>query len=352
MSAAILITLIRKDIRLFFANRFFALVTVLGLVFYSLVYHMMPRTVDERMEIGLLADRLPEAFSEQLADEGMLIEQYTTEAALREAVASGGMPVGIIFPADLASRLAVGHKPQAQILLSADIPVELRDIYALVVEEWVATIVGQPLNLAVTEEVLGVELAGGQVAPRDRMLPLFAAFILMLETLGLASLITAEIAGGTIRALLVTPLRTEGLFLGKGLTGVGLAFSETAILMTLTGGLRQETLLVLAVLLLGAILVTGIAFLLASAARDLMSVMAWGILLMLLLVIPALNILIPGLASSWIRALPSYYLVESLHQIINYGHSWAEVSGHLLALAAYAAAILATGVVVLRRRFR
>jgi ABC-2 type transport system permease protein len=245
-----------------------------------------------------------------------------------------------------------GEKIQAHIYFSAELPQELREIYPIMVEEWISTMSGQSLNIEATEEILGPDRAGNQIPPRDRMLPLFAVFLLMVETLGLASLISSEIVGDTLRALLVTPLSVEGLFIGKGITGVGMAFTETALLMMFTGGLSDQPLLILTALFLGAMLVTGIAFLIASVSKDLMSVMAWGILVILLLAIPSFSVLLPGLTSDWMKVVPSFYLVDAVHRVTNFEASWAEVRVDLLALLGFAIVFLSSGVWVLRRRLR
>jgi len=212
--------------------------------------------------------------------------------------------------------------------------------------------VGQPLNIEASEEVLGIDTAGAQIPPRDRMLPLFAVFVLLMETLGLASLISAEIEGGTIQALLVTPMRVEGLFTGKGVTGVSLAFVQTLLLMGVTGGLEQQPLLILTALLLGALLATGIAFMIASVARDMMSVIAWGVLAIVALSIPALGVLLPGTISDWIKIIPSYYLVDTVHRSANFNAGWGDVGQNLLVLLACALAFLWLGVVAVRRKYR
>ena len=47
--------LVNKDYRLYFRNRFFAIITILGIVVYLIIYFVMPKTVDENLEIGLHA---------------------------------------------------------------------------------------------------------------------------------------------------------------------------------------------------------------------------------------------------------------------------------------------------------
>jgi ABC-2 type transport system permease protein len=141
------------------------------------------------------------------------------------------------------------------------------------------------------------------------------------------------------------------LFVAKGLTGVGLAFVQVTLLMAVTGGLAQRPLLVLLALLLGAMLVTGVGFLLASVGRDLLSVMSWGVLAMLVLVIPSIGILLPGLISGWVRVIPSHYLVDTVHRVANFGAGWGDVGINLLALLAFSSALFWLGGAVLKRRF-
>jgi ABC-2 type transport system permease protein len=352
MTAAMLGALLRKDVILYAGNRFFALVTVLGLVFYVGIYYVMPQDVDERLVMAVYAPGLPERFLSQLEETGIVLAPLPSPEALRAAVADHDYEVGVIFPETFAQRLAAGQDETIQLLFAADFPQEFRELYATIFRELAFAFSGRPLNVTVQEEILGVDRAGAQVPYRDRMLPLFAVFILMIETFGLASLIANEVTSGTLAALMVTPLRVEGLFVAKATFGVGLAFTQVTLLMALTGGLAQQPLLILLALLLGSLLVTGIGFLIASVATDLMSVMGWGILVMLTLSLPAFTVLIPGITTAWVRLIPSYYLVNVVYQVVNSGWGWADAGPDLLALLAFALFFLGLGVVTLQRRFR
>lgn len=352
MNASMIATIVRKDLVLFFKNRYFAVVTIVGLVAYTAIYYIMPRTVDETLDIGIVAPELPPAFATSLRGEGIDLQVQEDEATLKEAITEGDLPVGVVFPSDLLPSIATGDRPEVQVYFNADLPAEFRDLYPILVEEWISLMLGTPLAIDATEHVLGTDRAGAQVPPRDRMLPMMAVFLLFVEMLGLASLISAEIADGTIKALLVTPLQVEGLFVGKGITGTGLAFMESGILMAVTGGLSEQPLVILTALLIGALLVTGIAFLVASISKDLMAVMANGMLVLIVLAIPAFNVLLPGLTTDWVKILPSFYLVEAVHQVINFGASWGEVADELITLFAFALAFGGAGVLVLRRRFQ
>jgi ABC-2 type transport system permease protein len=352
MNAEMIGALLRKDLVLFFSNRFFALVTILALVAYAAIYFLMPDQVDETLEMAIYTTESTVPLGPELAESGVVLHEMSSPEALREAVAAGEQQVGAVLPAGFARNVALGQPQTVQLYFSAAFPEEFKELYIIFFRELGFILSGQPLNIEVEEEVLGVDRAGEQIAYRDRMLPLFAIFVLMVEMLGLASLIAGEITEGTISALLVTPLRVEGLFTAKAIFGVGLAFIQAVLLLAVTGGLNQQPLLVLVLLLLGAFLVTGLGFLIASVAHDLMSVMGWGVVAIVAMSLPAFSVLLPGLTTGWVRAIPSYYLVDGMNQVLNYGAGWEEVGGNLLALALLSALFLALGIVVLRRRFR
>lgn len=352
MNPRMISALIGKDFKLYFSNRFLAVITGLGLVAYLGIYFLLPATVDERLELGLYLPEVPPALAEMLKAEEVHFYRAESEEALRQAVLAGDVPAGYAFPDNLLAQLHSGSRVTAHLYLSPDVPLDFKDIYEVVLDEFAFAISGQSVDIETTEIMLGPDLAGQPIAPRDRLLPLLAVLVLMVECLGLASLIAAEIESGTLRALLVTPLTMSGLFVGKGIFGTLFAFAQATLLMLLTGGLAHQPVLILLALLCGAALVTGVAFLIAAVGRDLMSVMAWGMLAILLLGLPAFAVLVPGLISNWVKLIPSYYLVDTVYRVLNFGAGWGEVVGNLALLALSAAAFMFLGVVVLKRKFQ
>jgi ABC-2 type transport system permease protein len=351
MNPRALFAMLAKDVRLYFANRFFAFITILGLVFYILIFFLLPKEVDETLELAFYPPVLPQALMDILSEEGVVLATYESEQALKDAVAAGDELVGIALDPDFGLKIAGGEKPRVHIYYSAALPEELQGIYKLLVEELSFMLTGRTLDVDAEQEIIGMDMAGQQVGVRQRMLPLFAMFVLIIETLGLASLITTEIETGTLRAVLTTPLRVEGMFLAKSVTGIGLAFVQAIIILAVTGGLQREPASILVILLVGCLLMTGVSFLIASLARDLMSVMGWGVMMLIILIIPGINILLPGLVSNWIRVIPTYYLVTPVYQVINLGAGWGEVSRSVLILLAYSLGLYALGIFAVRRRF-
>jgi len=351
MNWRIIGALITKDLSLFFRNRFFAIITVLGLVFYIVIYLVMPKSVDESLEIGLYAPVALPAF-EQIQEEGLEIEVVETEEALKEAVVEGEHIAGIVLPADIMEAIMSGQKPRISVYFAADMPEEIKDAVGVVIKELAYQQTGQELAIEVSEEILGPDMLGMQIPPRDRLRPLLAVALLIFETLGLANLINEEVERRTVQALLVTPMTVKDLFVAKGAIGMLLAFVQALFFMAVVGGMNQQPLIVFIVLLLGAVLVTGAGFIIAALGKDFMSVMAWGMVIFIILFIPAFGVMLPGAVTGWIKVIPSFYLVDTVHRAANFGAGWGDTWRNLLILLGFDVALVWIGIIALRRKLQ
>ncbi|MEL7562496.1 ABC transporter permease [Dehalogenimonas sp. 4OHTPN] len=351
MSPRTIKALLKKDIALFTGNRFYLLITVIGLIFYIAIYLILPSKVDEKLSLGMYAPVVPPAF-EQLTAQGAEIDFFETEEALKQVVLDGDHQVGVSLPADIMDIWNAGGKPDITVYYSATAPPEIAEAIVTLIKELSYIQTGQALQFDTTEEILGPDLLGAQIALRDRMRPMLAVLILLTEVMTLAALIAVEIEQGTARALLVTPMRTSDLFAAKGILGVGLALGQAVIFMGLVGGFSHQPILILTTLILASIFVVGAGFLLASLARDTNAVTGWGIMVLILLAVPGFGAVVPGLLADWAKAIPSYYLIDTVNRVVNYGAGWGDVSGNLLVMSGITAVLLGAGLAVLRRRFQ
>jgi len=345
-------TLVYKDVVLFFRNRLFAPVTILMLVSFTAIYFLMPGSVDETFRIGLYAPKASPFFIELMEEEGLIIQKMASENALKHAMVEGQYNVGIVLPGSLSEEFKAGISSRIKVYFGADFPEELQDAYINLLQEVTYVISGQPMSVEASEQILGHDMTGMQIPLRKRMIPLFAIFILMTETMGIAGLITEERERHTLQALLSTPLRIEGLMLSKCITGIGLAFAQVMVIMAVIGGLRHQPLLILGTLLLGSLLVTGIGLMMASVGKDMLSVSSWGILAMLILGIPSFGVMLPGVISEWVRIIPSFYFIDTIHHVVNFKADLGGVWQNLLILLAFGTAFLWIGGMVLRRKLR
>jgi ABC-2 type transport system permease protein len=351
MTWRIVNSLVAKDISLFFRKKGIVALTVLGLVFYLVIYFVMPPNVNEELKIGLYAPSVPFGL-EMAKQEGLDIEIVDSEDILQSGVTDGTYLVGISLPADIQQQLASGEKADVQLYFTADAPEEIREAMVTLIKELAYMQTGQLLPVEISTEILGEDMLGNQIPPRDRMRPLFAVFIIFMEILGLANLLSEEVERRTAQALLVTPVSTVDLFAAKSIAGIGLAFVQAVIFMAIVGGMNVQPLIIVVALLLGSAMATGIAFLISAFAKDFMSVLAWSIPALVILLVPSFSVLFPGSITGWIEVIPSFYLVDTVHRVANFASGWGDIWMNLVILLAFSIVILWAGILVLRRKFQ
>lgn len=350
MNLQIITALVRKDLTLFFRNRFFALVTMLGLVAYAVIYWLMPNTVEETFEMAIFAPSLTAQLGDISTNEGIELVSYDSIDELKADVEAGDQQIGVVISDETLTQIVMGEKGRIDLYFNSTTPDEFKELFTVLFSQVAYFLGGDVANIETNEEILGPNTVGDPVPARDRMRPLLAIFVILIETLGLATLLGEEIAGGTAQAILTTPLRLEGLVAAKGITGFILTFGQAVLLMAAVGGFSNQPLLIVIILILGALMATSIGFLLAAVTRDMMSVMSWGMLVIIILAIPAVGVLIPGTLTTWSQAIPSYYLVDTIHQVGNFGASWAETGGNLITLLVYDVVLFGLGIWILRRK--
>ena len=352
MNSRVIRALLKKDFALFMSNRFYMLITFLGLIFYVGIYFILPSAVDEKIGLALYAPVVPPVFTQLTGEDSISIEYFPDAELLKQSVLNGDYDVALSLPDNIMDTGQTGEKPEITVYYSSSTTPELKDAIVALVKELSYAQTGQSLNYDTTEEILGPDNLGSQITLRDRLRPLLAIFILLVEILSLAGLISIEIEQGTARALFTTPMRISDLFVAKGIIGVGLAFIQSILFMQIVGGFSDKPEIIIITLFIGSLMVTGISFLLASLARDIMAVTGWGMLILVIFAIPGFGTVVPGLLSDWAKVIPSYYLTDTMNRIVNYGAGWPDVGMNLVILTIFTIVVVCGGMVTLRRRYR
>jgi ABC-2 type transport system permease protein len=94
------------------SNRFYLLITIVGLVFYIGIYFVLPADLDEKLSLAMYAPVVPPVFSQLTGHEGVDIEYFTDEEALQKAVLDGKYQVAVSLPPDIMQTWAAGGKPE------------------------------------------------------------------------------------------------------------------------------------------------------------------------------------------------------------------------------------------------
>lgn len=351
-------TLVAKDVRLFFRNPFFAVITLLGLLVFIAAYYLLPGAAQDTLSTALV---LPGPQGQELADYLSLVMEsdvLPVEDALIESVTRGDYKAGLVLDDKTISNLQQQEKVTVAVYLapgaSPDLYQAVKDIYTVGLNS--ISFSGEALGINIDEEivVLGADVLGivRPIALRERILPLFLLLVFSIELMGMANLISDEMEKNTVQALLVSPLSIGQFFTAKALVGMLLAFTQVMLMVLATGTFMRSPILIVLILVLASMMLTGLAFLIASLARSMLSVLAWSTLILLLLVVPGMGVVFPVMAGDWIRAIPTFYVVDSLHRVLNFEAGWTDISGHLLMLALSGVLFLAAGSSLLRRRLR
>lgn len=348
--------LIEKDLTLYFRNQFFALVTGLGLVAYLVIYFLMPASAEDELRFGLHVEASAASAVDERLGEFVTAQRFDSEEALVAALEENEVPAGLSLTAAQAAAIERGESVTVRAYYAPGIPEDVRSAYDDVLTV-LMNVVGSPAGnefgaIEEESEVLGPDLSGQPIAARDRLLPTLILAVLITETMGLATLITEEVEKDTARALLTSPMRLSHFFTGKTIMGVSLAFVQVLLIVIITGRITAAPFMLVTALLLGSLLVTGLAFIIAALSSDFTSVMGYSIIFLLVLAIPAMTVIFPAIATEWVEIIPTYYLVDTLHRVLNFGADWGDVGRNLLTLATISLGALGLGSLALRRRLQ
>jgi ABC-2 type transport system permease protein len=263
--------------------------------------------------------------------------------------------VGVAFPERFLADLVTGARGlEVTVYTHAAAPPELRQAVTSFVREAAFELAGDALPVQFPDEkdvVVGVDRLGDQVSLREKMRPMLLFIVLMMETFSMASLVSTEVLERTVTAVLVTPAKVTDFIAAKTIFGTLVSLTQALIVLALVGGLTASNWsLMLAVLLIGAVMFTGIALLVGAAGKDFMGQLFYAMLFTVPMLIPAFAVLFPGSVAPWVRVLPTFPIIDVLVRTTVYGGGWREAAGSLAYALAWLAVLFGAGVVALKRK--
>lgn len=403
---AILGALLKKELIAYSRDKLYLFLTLLTLVFVVVIFWVVPDTVEESLtlavsppvqtliEDGVETFRAMGATEEQLAElrqtdlaegeEGLALVEFENEAdmtaviegtleawrtgegelVLRDREAGEEKPtdaervrvdIGIAFPETFISDVATGKEGVwVTVYSDAAVPEEIQGAMTSFVREAAYQLAGKQLPVEMPDEdtiVLGTDRMGDQVSMRDKLIPMLAFMMLLIETFSMASLISVEVLQRTVTAVLVTPARVVDFLTAKTIFGTGLALSQGLIVLALVGAFTaQNWWLLLITMLIGAMMFTGVAMVVGAAGKDFLGQLFYAMLFTVPLLIPAFSVLFPGSAATWVRVLPTFPLLDALVNITIYDAVWADVWRSFALGAAWLVVLFGAGLLVLKRK--
>ena len=101
---------------------------------------------------------------------------------------------------------------------------------------------------------------------------------------------------------------------------------------------------------MGAMMFTGVALFVGSAGKDFMGQLFYTMLVTVPLLIPAFAVMFPGTAATWVQAIPTYPIINTLFGAFNYGSTWSDVAGSLAYAALWLVILFGAGLFTLKRK--
>ncbi len=404
--SAILRALLKKEFVAYSRDKLYLFLTLLTLVFVVAVFWIMPDSVDETITLavsppvqimiaeGVETFRAMGVPEEQLAEfseiglaeggEGVdlvgfddvaemtavidgSLEAWRTDAGeivLRDREAGGEKPdnakrlsvdIGVAFPESFIADVAAGTEGVTVTVYSdAAAPPEIENAMTSFVREAAHQLAGRDLPVTMPDEdtiVLGIDRAGDQVSYRDKLVPMLAFMILLIETFSMASLISVEVLQRTVTAVLVTPARIADVLAAKSIFGTGMALVQGLIVLGLVGAFTaQNWWLLVITLLLGSMMFNGVAMIVGSAGKDFLGQLFYAMALTVPLILPAFSVLFPGSAALWVQAIPTFPVLDSLVNITLYDAGWADVWRSFGFALLWVAVLYGAGLFTLKRK--
>jgi len=355
--------IVRKDLAQILRNRFVAVISVMVIVIFAVIYYILPSDVDEVFKMGFyldigqeaaaefgleggedeIASRLSEAGGAE-TEEGLELVWAESTEDLKRLVEEEEVSAGVSF-------VISDQEPELVLYVSSKTPEEVTEAGEAIGSEIGYALIGYELPADFQATVIGQDMAGQQIPMRDRLRVILLAFVFLLELFSLGNLLMEEVQRKTALALLVTPVTLTDFISAKAITGILNTFLLGLLTALLLGALSTSTWLAILVLLfLGAAMMVGIAFIVGAMSRDFISMSIIAMIPFVVLVIPGFLVIYPGFDSPILKAIPTYWLLDPLNGILNYGMGLSDYIMSLAYIVLFTAAFFVLGFVILRRR--
>jgi ABC-2 type transport system permease protein len=269
---------------------------------------------------------------------------------LRGLVAAHDLDAGLVLSRGFDDAVAAGRQPDLQFYVSGESLASNRVVLAVTTVDLVRGASGDEPPVAVVVTPIGDE---DYVPIGDRLLPFTVLYAVMVAALFVpAATLVDEREKRTLDAVLVTPTKLSEVLLAKGAFGVGLAMVMGLVTLALNNAFAGKPFEMTLFLLVGAIMMAELGLMLGLWAKDISSmytaVKAGGILVFL----PVIFVLFPGLPQWVPRLVPTYYFLVPIYDLAVGGSDFGDVTVELVVAIAICVALLPVLAWVARRSER
>ena len=255
--------------------------------------------------------------------EGLVLEEVETEGALREAVSSGALDMGLLLPAGFDEQLRDGVTTSLTVYVSGESLLKDRAFLATALANGLRETTGEESPVTIVSETLG---NGSSIPWEERLLPFVVLMAIILGgTMVPATSLVQEKQDRTITAVTTTSASLGEMFAAKALLGVLLSLVMGVVILVINRAFGGQPLLLLGLLALGAVMAALIGVLMGAFIKDINTLFATIKGLGILLYAPAFIYLFPSLPQWLGRIFPTYYMIDPIMAVTQRGAGWADI---------------------------
>ncbi len=327
MSITRVFTLLRKEFSSGLRNFMFIFSIVIPIVLTLVISLLFGTLFLGQPKMGLADEGRSQIVENARKLEGVALKTYPSEAALKDAVASGAVEVGMLLPDGFDELVQSGKTAPLTVYVFGESILRNRAILATSIASLIRDLTGETAPVEISTTLVG----DTESLPwEQRLLPFIVLMTIVLGGVMVpATLLVNEKQHQTLNALTVTPSTLNEVFLAKGLLGVLVSTVMGVVILVLNRALGDQVALLIMVLALGAAMSAAFGVLMGALVKDINTLFATIKAIGILLYAPALVYLFPGIPE-WVgRIFPTYYMIQPVVEIVQEGGSWAEVAPEL-----------------------
>jgi len=348
MSPRLSLRVLLKDLRLGPRSPIFLWALVFPVVGTLLVQLVFGSLFAPEPRLGIVDDGDSQVAAAMEATGGIQVTMVGSEAELTDLVRGHDLDAGLVLPAGFDEAVRAGEQPLLQFYVSGESLASNRLILAVTTIDQIRAVEGSPSPVEVDVVSIGAPL----LPMSARLTPMLVLFALVISGVFVPAFsLVQERESGTLRALLVTPLRGVDVLAAKAVLGFVLAMLMAVVTLWLNGALGNEPIALLVTLGIGAVMLCGLGLIYATAASDAKTLYTLMKSLNIFLFAPVIFYIFPDWPQ-WIAQLfPTYWVIDPIFQVAIRDAPLADVGLELL-VGLGITALMVPVIVVLSRRMQ
>ncbi len=256
--------------------------------------------------------------------------EYESIDDLRQATESGAVDMGIVLPIGFDNAITQGETVPIEAYIWGESLAKDRVTLPIAIADLVRELTGQEVPVEIESIILGEE-AGAPWS--ERLLPFLVLLGVFFGGLMLPSTsLIDEKQKKTLEALIISPASIGEIFIAKGILGITLSIVMGVAILLLNQAFGSNSLLLIGVLLLGAIMAAEIGLICGAFIKDITTLFTvWksgGIFLFG----PAFIYIFPQIPEWVAKIFPTYYALQPVVKLSLEGGDWSAIAVNVFIL--------------------